>query len=227
MEAIYWARKLTLEKINQALIEKKPRRAWVSSQAFQIVNSWGIKYPVRIHLFDLTPYTSKTLDHMVMSYVKIGQNKEISIFLNEVNNHCWQRFFLFKELIHVVSSNKENSTVGSQHLFEVLTNLHDQNFKTSDSAFWAEEDAKLGAIEILLPKEIVEQIETAHESFEDITDKEIYAIAHKYKIPKVIVKLRLKDAEIREHFARAYKSSLYQNAQFMPVYKKNAVIEQN
>ena len=102
----------------------------------------------------------------------------------------------------------------------MLTNLHDQNFKTSDSAFWAEEDAKFGAIEILLPKELVEQIENQYESLDAITDKDIYEIAHKYKIPKVIVKLRLKDIEVRDYFSRAYKSSLYHNAQFMPVYKK-------
>lgn len=222
MEAIFWARKLTIEKINQTLNKNQPKQAWASNQAFQIDNIWDIKYPVRIHMFDLTQYSEKTIDHMVMSYVKIGQNKEINIFLNDVNNHCWQRFFIFKELIHVVSSNKENATVGSKHLFDVLTNLHDQNFKTSDSAFWAEEDAKFGAIEILLPKEIVEQIEVEHETLENITDKEIYEIAHKYKIPKVIVKLRLKDVEVREHFTKAYKSSLYQNAQFMPIYKKVA-----
>ncbi|MGB5886015.1 MAG: ImmA/IrrE family metallo-endopeptidase [Acinetobacter venetianus] len=222
MEAIFWARKLTIEKINLELNKNRPKQAWVSGQELEIDNSWGVRYPVRIHMFDLTQYSNKTIDHMVMSYVKIGQNNEINIFLNDVNNHCWKRFFIFKELIHVVSSNKENATVGSKHLLEVLTNLHDQNFKTSDSAFWAEEDAKFGAIEILLPKELVEQIENQYESFEDITDKDIYEIAHKYKIPKVIVKLRLKDAEVRDYFARAYKSSLYHNAQFMPVYKKHA-----
>ncbi len=220
MEAIFWARKLTIEKINQELNKNQPKKGWVSGQGLEIDNIWGVRYPVRIHMFDLTEFSDKTIDHMVMSYVKIGQNKEINIFLNDVNNHCWKRFFIFKELIHVVSSNKENATVGSKHLLEVLTNLHDQNFKTSDSAFWAEEDAKFGAIEILLPKELVEQIENQYESLDAITDKDIYEIAHKYKIPKVIVKLRLKDIEVRDYFSRAYKSSLYHNAQFMPVYKK-------
>lgn len=220
MEAIFWARKLTIEKINQELNKNQPKKGWVSGQGLEIDNIWGVRYPVRIHMFDLTEFSDKTIDHMVMSYVKIGQNKEINIFLNDVNNHCWKRFFIFKELIHVVSSNKENATVGSKHLLEVLTNLHDQNFKTSDSAFWAEEDAKFGAIEILLPKELVEQIENQYESLDAITDKDIYEIAHKYKIPKVIVKLRLKDIEVRDCFSRAYKSSLYHNAQFMPVYKK-------
>lgn len=222
MEAIFWARKLTIEKINQELNKNQPKKGWVSGQGLEIDNIWGVRYPVRIHMFDLTEFSDKTIDHMVMSYVKIGQNKEINIFLNDVNNHCWKRFFIFKELIHVVSSNKENATVGSKHLLEVLTNLHDQNFKTSDSAFWAEEDAKFGAIEILLPKELVEQIENQYESLDAITDKDIYEIAHKYKIPKVIVKLRLKDIEVRDYFSRAYKSSLYHNAQFMPVYKKTA-----
>ena len=220
MEAIFWARKLTIEKINQELNKNQPKKGWVSGQGLEIDNIWGVRYPVRIHMFDLTEFSDKTIDHMVMSYVKIGQNKEINIFLNDVNNHCWKRFFIFKELIHVVSSNKENATVGSKHLLEVLTNLHDQNFKTSDSAFWAEEDAKFGAIEILLPKELVEQIENQYESLDAITDKDIYEIAHKYKIPKVIVKLRLKDIEVRDYFSRAYKSSLYHNAQFMPVYKR-------
>ena len=220
MEAIFWARKLTIEKINQELNKNQPKKGWVSGQGLEIDNIWCVRYPVRIHMFDLTEFSDKTIDHMVMSYVKIGQNKEINIFLNDVNNHCWKRFFIFKELIHVVSSNKENATVGSKHLLEVLTNLHDQNFKTSDSAFWAEEDAKFGAIEILLPKELVEQIENQYESLDAITDKDIYEIAHKYKIPKVIVKLRLKDIEVRDYFSRAYKSSLYHNAQFMPVYKK-------
>lgn len=222
MESIYWARKLTIEKTNQLVNRKSVKKSWVSNQAFQGENAWSVRYPIHIYKFDLAKCAEKPLDHMIMSYVKIGQNKEIQIFLNEINNFCWQRFFIFKELIHVVSSNPENATKGYVHLTQVLTNMHDQNFKTSDSAFWAEEDAKSGAIELLLPKEIVETVEKQYGGYEKISDKEIYEIAYKYKVPKVIVKLRIKDMDVREYFEKAYKSSLYQNAQFLPLRKHKA-----
>ena len=67
MEAIFWARKLTIEKINQELNKNQPKKGWVSGQGLEIDNIWGVRYPVRIHMFDLTEFSDKTIDHMVMS----------------------------------------------------------------------------------------------------------------------------------------------------------------
>lgn len=222
MDSVLWARKLTLQKINQYTLDQKATQGWTPNRNIDALNNWGVKYPIDVYTFNLEEHVDIPIENMVMSYVKIGQNKRIELFLNDVNNFCWKRFFLFKELIHVFSSNSGNATIGSQHLVKVLTHLHDQNFNLSslqDSAVKAELDAQLGAIELLLPKEIVEKMEAQYKGYENIGEDEISEIAHQYKVPKVIVKFRFLNESIRNSFQTIYSSHWYINADFFTLKK--------
>lgn len=223
VDSIFWARKLTKQlNINQATNPPLPRRGWMSQRILAESSRWGVRYPCEVYIFDLDAIANFPINHMIMSYVKIGQSKKIEIFVNAVSNHCWQRFYIFKELIHVLSSNESNVTIGCEHLIEVITNLHDDNFKSmlQDQAYRVEIEATWGAIELLLPKEIVEKEEKIIGGWKNFSDKSINEIAQKYKIPKVIVRARLTHEYIRDVFDNCYKSTFYQNAEFLAIPSK-------
>ncbi|NKG34787.1 ImmA/IrrE family metallo-endopeptidase [Acinetobacter junii] len=222
MDSIFWARKLTLERTNEVLEDKKVRKSWMANDFLSQANKWGINFPAEIITFNLGNVTDQPLNHMIMSYVKIGQNAKTKILVNDINNYCWKRFYILKEIVHVVSSNTENTTFGADRIAEVLTNLHDKNFDflAQDKALLSEVEAGWGAIELLLTKEIVEREEAAVGGYKNLTDKHISDIAHKYRVPKVVVRARFTNDACRSIYETAYKSTLYQNAQFMPVYRK-------
>ncbi|MCL5767349.1 hypothetical protein [Acinetobacter sp. ANC5681] len=222
MDSIFWARKLTLERTNQFVQDNKVRKSWMANDFLTQVNKWGINYPAEIVPFNLASVTNQAINHMIMSYVKIGQNGKTQILVNDINNFCWKRFYILKEIVHVVSSNIENTTIGTDRIAEVLTNLHDKNFDflAQDKALLSEVEAGWGAIELLLTKEIVEKEEAAVGGYKNLTDKHITDIAHKYRVPKVVVRARFTNEACRSIYDTAYKSTLYQNAQFMPIYKR-------
>lgn len=219
MDSIFWARKLTLERTNQLLEKPKIRKAWMANEILYQVNEWGINYPAKVVIFNLSSVTDQPINHMIMSYVKIGQNGKTEILVNDINNYCWKRFYILKEIIHIASSNAENTTLGTDHIADVLTNLHDKNFEflSQDKALLSELEAGWGAIELLLTKEIVEKEEAAVQGYKNLTDKHIADIAHKYRVPKVVVRARFANENIRAIFETAYKSTFFQHAKFMPL----------
>lgn len=221
LEAVCCARKL-IKKLG-CFQPTAPRfsRGWLgSSQVCSVLNeSLGIPYPCSIKGFE---FPSEALpETQLMSFVKIGQNQEVTIFVNNINNHCWKRYFICKEIIHVIASKKENATLGFARINEVIEHLLAQNLlpsSLSDPAYAIEIDAEFGAIELLLPKELVEQCDILADRRGGYSDQLIAEIASKYKVPALIVKVRLTNDAFRKAFNDCYEEHRYKHVEFMPIY---------
>ena len=74
---------------------------------------------------------------------KLSENGKVTVFVNKISNHCWQRFYICKEIIHVAASNSENVTLGYDKISSVLENIQARNFGVDkatkiefDAEFW-------------------------------------------------------------------------------------------
>lgn len=217
IEAVCSARKLIkrLGYFQKHIKQELPgRRGWMGAThiAPSINDLTGIPYPCVIKTFSLKEI-SPNLEAKVMSYVKIGQDDEITIFVNRDNNYCWRRFFICKEIIHVLASNQTNVTIGFDRISEVIEKIQQDNLlpQGMDEAYDIEMDAQLGAIELLLPKELVEAEDRRVGDYSKYTDEDIDRISELYKVPKLIVKPRLTIASVRRAFESCYSDPKFIN----------------
>ena len=217
IEALCCARRLIKSLGYFQTTKPKFNKGWLgASKLTSCINDIiGIPYPCTIKSFNLGDVSSN-LEAQVMSYVKIGQNEEVMIYVNASNNHCWQRFFICKELIHVVASNAENATLGYSRINEVIERIQAENLFASgiDKAYDIELDAEFGAIELLLPKELVEAEDKRANGYLNYTDADIDRIAETYKVPKLVIKARLTNLKFRQAFEDCYKQYKFVNAEF-------------
>lgn len=196
-------------------------KGWLGSTELCSVlnNSLGIPYPCSIKSFELPD--EALAETQLMSYVKIGQNKEVQIFVNNANNHCWKRYFICKEIIHVIASKKENATLGFARINDVIERLQAENMlpgSLTDPAYAIEIDAEFGAIELLMPKELVEQCDVIAKGRGGYSEQLISEIAKKYKVPALLVKWRLTNNTFRKAFDECYHDHKYKNVEFIPIY---------
>lgn len=217
IDAVCCARKLTLAL---GVFQKKSSHAkgWLAPRVIESSASiLGINYTCEIFAFDFSDIEHAPVDGILMSYVKIGENGKVTVFVNKISNHCWQRFYICKEIIHVAASNSENVTLGYDKISSVLENIQARNFGV-DKATKIEFDAEFGAIELMMPKEMVDSLdESVGFDFTQYTDGKIEQIARDYKIPKLIVKARLTSEQFRNIFKQAYDSHGYKNAAFSAI----------
>lgn len=214
--SVFCARKLVL---NRGFFKEGPSKSdkgWkVVSAQEAIIASMGLttfSYPCQIHSFKLPDERNQILK----SYVKIGEHGIIQIFLNEASNHCWQRFYVCKEIIHIIASNKQNATLGCEKINSIIQALQLQEFIPTNPANTIEHEAKLGAIELLLPKELVDQENINHP--DGYSENDLDDISKKYRVPRNLVALRFTNKEIINFYNSCYQNTKYKNAEFLSMY---------
>lgn len=179
------------------------------------IDALGLPLPCEIHEFDLSSVlvnSGASVDSgFLMSYVRMGADNKHVIFVNANSNYCWKRFYVCKELIHILASSKSNTTKTHTEVISLLTQLVSSVPTFSDDAARIENAAYFGAMELLLSKEMVISILNANNGQVNIED-----VSQQYRLPKLVVQARFSD-NVVDIFNDIYSQSAYINAKFLPI----------
>ena len=213
--SVCYARKLTLKHGFFQVGRSKQTPSWniinVHDSISKSIELSGVRFPCEIHLFDIDKYVT---NQILKSYVRIGKDNVVQIFVNSSSNFCWQRYYICKEIIHIIASTKENSTLGYDNINAVIEGIQLKEFSQAPAPdVQIEHEANLGAVELLMPKEMIETEDASHPN--GYNDLDIQEIAYRYKVPKMLVKWRLTKSEVRTFYERCYQSYEYKNADFL------------
>ncbi|MHB1117733.1 ImmA/IrrE family metallo-endopeptidase [Sideroxydans sp.] len=140
-----------------------------------------ISKPVEIELFDDT--TAPNIDGMCSEF----EDKAI-VFVNKKHNYCWARFFVAKELAHLLMNHKLDMlrTVDAEIIVNTITGLLNPHDLRDDSIYLQSEfEAYMGAVEMLLSKDSLDK-------FSGVANPDEH-ISQAMKIPKRIVAMRITD----------------------------------
>lgn len=178
------------------------------------INALSLPLPCEIHEFDLSAVladSDKNADSgWLMSFVRMGADNKHVIFVNANSNYCWKRFYVCKELIHILASSKSNATKTDTEAISLLTQLISSVPTFSDDAARIESAAFFGAMELLLSKEMVLSILNNNNGQVNIED-----VSQQYRLPKLVVEARFSD-NVVDIFNDIYSHSAYINAKFLP-----------
>lgn len=143
--------------------------------------------------------TIKEFDNELAPHIQgtlIEKEKSAVIYVNRDLNFCWRRFIVAKELNHLLM-NRTKPSLREEDLDtikELLSNLLTPTEAPSTYPETSEYMAYLGAIELLLPKQFIDN------KILSLTDKDL---AEKLKIPIRVANVR---RSFDDDFTRIYKS---------------------
>lgn len=125
------------------------------------------------------------------------------VFVNKKHNFCWSRFYVAKEMAHLLMNHattelRTTDTVIISHTINAL--LNDLKVEGDSEFIQSELDAYMGAVEMLLPKPAVEEFLRTQASYEQI--------AESMKVPKRISSTRIDDRVVAMH-NEIYSSPMY------------------
>lgn len=111
-----------------------------------------------------------------------------NIWYSDQLNTCWSRFYIAKELVHIICGDEKNFTTNIMELMDAIINgVHVISLTEETNGIHLEILAFLGAIEILIPEHLYQEL---YEMSQHKTEREI---AEYYKIPEQIITYRLSD----------------------------------
>jgi Zn-dependent peptidase ImmA (M78 family) len=151
---------------------------------------------------------------MLMRY----ENRAL-IYVSEDENFCYKRFYIAKELCHLLMDNgKEDRFIHtSKDIKKLLSDLSLQDGLSTENeypAYRSEILAYWGAVELLLPSEYEEK---ALELLRAGGSNSLHNTALEFRAPKAIVGRRYLDESFLRIYAEAYKEHSYKTIIMQPV----------
>lgn len=147
----------------------------------------------------------------------VRKERAVKIYVSERENFCHKRFYVAKELCHLLI----DDAGGSQYVHEahditrLLKDLLAEHTKEPDyPAYDSEMCAFWGACEMLLPPEFTDK---ALELLNRGSGDDLYQAALHFRIPKGLIEQRYLEDTVRDVFEGIHKMPDYQNVKLRPV----------
>ena len=141
-----------------AITNTKKSTGWASSNLasplkiglLEIVSS-KIRKPIYVKEFDKDDAPS-------IQGVCLEKESSATIYVSKTLNFCWRRFIVAKELSHLLMNKVDNDlrTADMNEVLELMSYLVTPNSNTKNTVQLSEYVAYLGAIEMLMPRQYIE-----------------------------------------------------------------------
>ena len=173
--------------------------------------------PISVTEFPSMPGASS--DNAPIKAMLARYKNEAKIYVSDEENFCHQRFYVAKELCHLMmdTGHTEVFVQESSDIVQLLKDLQlpdghapskiTEAFKSEILAYW-------GAVELLLPPEFTTK---AQEILNSGSSDSLYQAALEFRVPKSIVERRYLDEDTQAVFEEIYKSHDYKTIDLVPV----------
>lgn len=146
-------------------------------------------------------------------------DNKAKIFIAERENFCRQRFFIAKELCHLLMDNGEEDRFvhHTKDIIKLLSDLLlDEGIPPQETypAYSSEMFAYWGACELLLPPEFTEK---ADEILTSGASNSLHQTALHFRVPKALVEQRFLNTKTRSLFDEAHDKHSYKTVDLQPV----------
>lgn len=173
-------------------------------------NRYNHDYPVKIFENGIQSIVEEQTDQKIsiqcldwpgdMFYARLDRYDLVSkIWYSEKLNSCWSRFFIAKELVHVLCGDTKNFTKKPLNLIDSI--IDDIPLTEEMEDCMIEYQAFYGAIELLLPEHLYDKLYELSKN--NKTNREI---AKEFRIPEKIIELRL--SEERRNAFDSFKNNV-------------------
>lgn len=216
-EVLISARKLILayQRLEKPLprpiaLEPNPRKGWYGAArptgciaaASQLLGK-----PITVKTFP-----SLGNDNPIAALV-FNYSDRAEILVSSMQNYCWSRFLVAKELAHLLTCNTVNATpITTNEVTELLSDLINNVSPGDNHVLQAETLAYYAAIEILLPMEHAEAAAISLSQGQSILE-----LASTYRIPRKVMEFRLEQPQAIELFSSVYSSHRFKTLPFNPI----------
>ncbi|ORU90632.1 MAG: hypothetical protein A6F71_06640 [Cycloclasticus sp. symbiont of Poecilosclerida sp. M] len=152
--------------------------------------------PIRIFKDGIQEIVAKQTDHQIqitcldwpgnMFAARLDRYNDVSkIWYSSTLNTCWSRFFIAKELAHIICGNEQNYTKSLLPLVDSI--IHGIPLTEEMEDCMLEHQAFYGAIELLLPEHLYDDLYTQANAK---TNREL---AEHFRVPENIIDYRLSE----------------------------------
>lgn len=177
-----------------------------TSRPASILNSAETLWHGSISCVSYPPLDKNPLQACVMIYPARAE-----IYVSQHQNYCWKRFLVVKEICHILMGHSSNyTTVTPDDIEALISNVLNNVTFTASEALKVESLGYVAAIEVLFPKEHVEEAIRLSEN-----GATTLQIANVFRIPVRIVEWRLKS--FNTDFESVYRTKDYENLPFSAV----------